>query len=565
MKTVWRAMRSQLRRRWTVTVALVLLVGLAGGTVLAALAGASRTNTAMDRFVAYSRPEDVYVVVNGAHGDPSDPAVVAQGLETRRRVLALPQIAAVGRSPYIFMSPDRTGAGLASVNPFAAADAQVFRRFDRPLVLKGRLADPDRADEAVVDDSTAAEQRWHVGSQVTMWSYTTEQNDAVAAAGSGRIPAPAGPSYTFTIVGIVREPTTVSGPPIAVVRDAIYKGEGGLLLTPAFLQRFADDRGTIPEALPGMEGFRVRLRHGLADLGAFERGVSRIVQPGDGQTNVGSDIGNAASASERAPHLEAIALLAFGGLAAASAVLVLGPPLSRHVLTDAGDNPTLAALGMDRRQLGLIPLARASIVAVAGAAVAVAAAIALSPLTPIGLARRAEIHPGVSVNLAVLAFGFLAVALVVLIRTMLPAWRASRVGTQRSLDRQPVRPSPLTGTTPGLGPAAMAGVAMSFERGRGFGFRTALLGIVVAVAGVIASLTFGASLRHLVDTLREQGWNWDVIVGNPNSVALAGDPAADAPSAHGAVADGESIRRSVRRLRSGRRCHCRRPSRAGDG
>src|SRR5438128_707642 len=62
---VWMAARAQLRRRWGATVALVLLVGLAGGVVIAAIAGASRTDSAMKRFVAYSRPEDAYVTVNG--------------------------------------------------------------------------------------------------------------------------------------------------------------------------------------------------------------------------------------------------------------------------------------------------------------------------------------------------------------------------------------------------------------------------------------------------------------------------------------------------------------------
>ena len=52
--------------------------------------------------------------------------------------------------------------------------------------------------------------------------------------------------------------------------------------------------------------------------------------------------------------------------------------------------------------------------------------------------------------------------------------------------------------------------------------------MAIAVAGVVASITVGTSLRHLVDTPREQGWNWDVIVGNPNSVSLAGDPASAA-------------------------------------
>ena len=258
----------------------MLLVGLAGGTVLAAVAGASRTDSAMSRFVAYSRPEDIYVTINGADGDPSDPAVVAKGLEVRKKVLALPQVAAAGRSPFVFMVPSRAGGPLGDVNPFAAADAQMLHTIDRPLVVSGRLPDPTREQEAVADDATAAEHHWHVGSTIRMWAYSAEQNDAVAAAGGAQAPAPAGPGYRFVLVGIVREPTTVARPPIAVTRDASYKGVGGLYLTPAFLERFARDLGTIPEALPGMEGYRIRLRHGLADLDAFERGVGSDRRPG---------------------------------------------------------------------------------------------------------------------------------------------------------------------------------------------------------------------------------------------------------------------------------------------
>jgi hypothetical protein len=330
MLPVWMAARAQLRRRRGATVALVLLVGLAGGLVLVAAIGASRTRTAMTRFVAYSHPEDVFVVVNGPQGDPSDPGVFARGLATRRRVLALPQIEAAGRAPYLFLSPDRAGAEVGSINPFGAADANAFRTLDRPLVLEGRLARLDRPDEVVVDDLTAARRHLHVGSRVPMWAFSAQQNQATNESGSGKIPAPAGPRYMFRVVGIVRDPSTVIGPPQAVVRDAIYQSTGGMVLTPAFLRRFAHDAGVPLEVLPGMEGFRIRLRHGLADLPAFEQGLRRVVGPGDGQVHIGSDIQTAADKAQRSIHLEAIALATFGGLAALAAFLGhrpgAGPP-----------------------------------------------------------------------------------------------------------------------------------------------------------------------------------------------------------------------------------------------
>ena len=237
MKAAWLAARAKLRRRRAATLALTLLVGLAGGAVLAAIAGASRTDSAVDRFVAFTRPEDVYVIVNGANGDPADPAVFARALATRARVAALPQIAEAGRAPYVFMSAAHHDIG--SVNPFASADAHAFRTIDRPLVLHGRLGRLDRPDEAVVDDVDAAQLHAHVGSRVTFRSFTAAQNEAFASSGAGKIPSPEGRRYTFRIVGIVRDPTTIDTPPVGIVRDASYEGAGRVLLSPAFLRQFA--------------------------------------------------------------------------------------------------------------------------------------------------------------------------------------------------------------------------------------------------------------------------------------------------------------------------------------
>ncbi|MEY2582448.1 MAG: putative transport system permease protein [Ilumatobacteraceae bacterium] len=507
---------------------LAMLVGLAGAVVIAAVAGASRTDTAMERFVANSRPEDLIVVVNGAQGDPSDPTVVAQALATRARVLALPQIAEVGRAPYLLLSPDKVGKEVGAINPFGAADAQVFRTMDRPLLLHGRFSRPDRPDEVVVDDFTAAERHLHVGSRVTMWAFSFEQTINTARAGFGKIPAPEGPSYAFSVVGVVRLANTVNAPPPAVARDALFIGEGAMILTPAFLRQYARDQGIPEEVLGGMEIFRIRLRHGLADLPAFEQALRSVVSPGDGQVHVGSDIQNAADKAHRAIHLEALALFLFAGLAGLAALLVLGQALSRQVAADAADNPTLAALGLSRRALVLAPLARAGLIGLVGAAAAVAVAVALSPLAPIGLARRAEIHPGLSVNVAVLGLGFVSVAVLAVVRSLVPAWRAASALPEGRLEQAPARPGPLSAVVAGvgLGPAAVVGLGMSFERRRGLALRAALLGTSMAVAGVVAAMTFAVSLQHLVDTPRQQGWNWDVVVGNPNSQALAGDPAA---------------------------------------
>jgi hypothetical protein len=147
---------------------------------------------------------------------------------------------------------------------------------------------------------------------------------------------------------------------------------------------------------------------------------------------------------------------------------------------------------------------------------------------PVGLARRAEISPGLSINVAAVGLGFLGVIAITTARALLPAWRTAGTRADESLQQATVRPGPLATAvaTSGLGPSAVAGVGMSFERGRGLAFRTAMLGTLVAVAAVVAALTFGVSLHHLVDSPRQQGWNWDVVVGSPNTQPYTGDPTA---------------------------------------
>jgi putative ABC transport system permease protein len=152
----------------------------------------------------------------------------------------------------------------------------------------------------------------------------------------------------------------------------------------------------------------------------------------------------------------------------------------------------------------------------------------LSPLTPIGLARRAEIDPGVTIDVAALAIGFVGVVAVTVVWAFVSASRAAR-RVRPDAARELGRPGRLRAAIAGLGlgPTAAAGLSMSVGPRRTRAFGAAVLAALVAVTGLVAAVTFGASLRHLVETPREQGWNWDVFVGNPNAAqAFTGDPRA---------------------------------------
>ena len=72
----------------------------------------------------------------------------------------------------------------------------------------------------------------------------------------------------------------------------------------------------------------------------------------------------------------------------------------------------------------------------------------------------------------------------------------------------------------GFPPTAVSGVRLAFEPGRdrtAVPVRSAIVGMAVALAAVMAALVFGSSLAHVIDDPAVAGWTWDVAVGNPHS------------------------------------------------
>ena len=500
MAAVWVRARAELRRRWRATVLLVVLVGLAGGVVLAAVAGARRTGSAVDRFLAYSRPLDV-----GVTG--LDMAAVAR----------LPQVADADEGSLVPLLPDTpSGPGEPGTTGVIAAYVTIHGRMgvtsDRPLLVRGRRPDPGRPLEVAINEPLAARQHLRPGDTLRAVAYSPRQLEQEVD--SSRLGRPRGPALDLTVTGVMRQPADLR--PVPIQQDVIYLGADLVYLTPAFWTAHHDSVANL-----GV-GVAVRLRHGPADVDAFTAAVRAL--PGGRQAviEVGSDAEATARQARRATRVQAVALLAFAGLAALAGLLVVGQAIARQVQLDAGDLPALRALGMTRSQLMAATLVRAGLVGAAGALLAVVLAVLASPLTPIGLAREAEVDPGVSVEVAVLALGGLGVLLAVPARAALAAWWATRAtGGRAGGGHEPVHPSQMVDrlARTGATPSAVTGIRMALESGRGdtaAPARTAVIGAATAVAAVIASLTFATSLDHLVASPALQGWNWDVAVGNPN-------------------------------------------------
>ena len=65
MATIWLRLRADLRLRWRALVGLALLLGLIGGVVLTAAAGARRTDTAYPRLLSWANAAQVDIIASG--------------------------------------------------------------------------------------------------------------------------------------------------------------------------------------------------------------------------------------------------------------------------------------------------------------------------------------------------------------------------------------------------------------------------------------------------------------------------------------------------------------------
>ncbi len=221
---------------------------------------------------------------------------------------------------------------------------------------------------------------------------------------------------------------------------------------------------------------------------------------------------------ERATRPEAIALGVFGVIAALAVLLIGGQAISRQLWANRGDLEVLRSLGADRPTMAADPTLGPICAVFLGALVAVGVAVALSPLTPIGPASSVDPSPGVAFDWTVLFSGFAVLVLGLGGLTLVLAYR--RVTRRHDEASESGRRSGLVevATRSGLPESAIAGLRFSFERGSGrtaVPVRSALLGAVLAVTVVVATLTFGSSLATLNSHPTLYGWNWSYAINSP--------------------------------------------------
>jgi len=494
LRTGLQLARIQLRRGWVKLAGIALLVGLAGGLVLASAAGAARTFTAVDRMVDYTQPHHVLAVPDAGIGSELD----------FEAIRALPMVEDASRADGILMLP---AGGISSVaqldkGPSAmAVDGGGFYRFDRVVLASGRMPDADAVDELLVDTNFAESEGIRVGDQYT-WRVPSQDEvfQILMAESEDEVLEIAnhpdyGTTVTVTVTGIGN---TVEG---VAVDEGFEPIE--MFVTPAFWTELGN-----PSA--GWWGALVRLDS--ADSILQFRGAVDAMAP-DELIAYQTLPANQAK-SERATAPAATALVIFAVTVAIVGLLLVTQAFSRRFQFDATDVDTLAVLGTTRSERFVSAMARVAVTAAVGAALAIGLAVLLSPLSPVGPARRAEPHPGFHFDSAILLGGVAAILILVPLAAALPAWRWSRLGMKRADTRQSV----LAGWLTSIGARAplTVGVRFGLEPGRGrtaVPTRATIAGAATAVAVVVAIVVFAASLDRVVDDPRFYGSNYDVSIG----------------------------------------------------
>jgi len=493
-----------MRRRWLGLIWLGVLAGVIGGLATAAIAGERRTDSAAPRLLEATLAPDAFVMVR--EYEPGQTEQTLAALEGHPDVTAIWPLA-----QYI----GRTAGSKDWYYPFAgdARSADIYR----PLVVEGRLPRPDSLDEVVISLGTAANTGLEVGSSFVMDFYTGAQMANIME--DTEMP-PEGAHVELHVVGLLRDGFDL----------AIGSSERFMLASPAF----GDGLGGAVEAF---RGFGVRVAGGATP--EFVQSLQSQLAPGSLQVNSTVDSLRNLEPANRVMRLGTWILAA---VVAAIGSFALAQAIRRHIGRDLREEATLRTIGFTRRDGVVAAMAPGTIAAAVALVVLAPVAAALSTLFPLGRARLFEPHPGIEVNVAVIALGALATVTVLLGLFAAMAWLDLR-RTPQAVRREPSRLTQFLLTSAPL-PVSM-GVHLALEtpgRRSGVSARAAIVGTALGIAGLVATTTFSHSLEHLVTTPAEYGVDFDLAIEVPASqveerlAELAADPELEAVAEQRAAA-----------------------------
>ncbi len=480
-------MRAEGRRRWPAWLAVVVLVGVVGGLVLGALAGARRTGTAFARMV--DRTEAADVMVNPDQG--------TQSALTLDAVRAIPGVRRAG---------ELTGGAVAVLGPdgqpdnrplvLGPQDDSVLVDYDRPRVVEGHLYDPHDPTQVMISDDLARKYDLHPGDTIDIGTVSVAEMMAADPQQDQQFPPMT--AHHLTVVGVTVDTTSV-------VDDELFS-YGTVEVSNAFVEQ--------TDVMWFYFGIDVDLAGGAAALPAFQRAVAALVP---GEAIEYQSLASTADTVRRGSQPHEVALLAFAAVIGLAGLVVCGQTLSRQLHSLENDSEVLHALGVRRSGIRRAALARTALLVAGGLVIAAALAVAISPAFPVGPARRAEVDPGLRIDLGILGPGLAAMAL------LLIGWTAVSL---RRFGPTPIDKAPSPGRLRALARStnsvgASLGIRAAVAPTSGRSGPTALAGAACAIGAVVAAMVFGASLGHFVSTPAEYGWDWDAMIPLPQDHAVA--------------------------------------------
>jgi putative ABC transport system permease protein len=497
MTAIWMRTRSELRSHLAGVIALVLLVGLIGGVVVAAAAGARRTVTAYPRFLKAENAFDLVVNVFGR-----DPGAIEN---MDHQIQNLPQVrdsslATIAKG-YLRI-PGRKAPG--NVFLIVSPDGNLGFTINRPKILEGRMLNPAATDELFPSLAVAQELGLRVGQTVQIAYGGLFSNVPQAPPGA---PKP----VTMHVVGIGAMPSMFQ--PLA----------GGYLPGVLVSSGFAS---AYPKFLPRETDVVVALHGGETTVPKFQSVIQGIRSNLPPHLHVGINFTQASQTGgvQQATRATAVALWVLAILVGIAGLAIFAQALSRQTFIESIEYPTLKALGVSPAQLFTVGMIRVALIGIAGAVLAAIVGFLLSPLLPTGIARVAEPHPGFALDGLMLGVGGVAVAVLTLLVGALPVWRAATakwtaLGT--AAPRRPVRRGAAARAIGSFPPSGRAGVRMALDPGAGrtaVPVRTAVFGAAITLVALASALAFGASLSHLETAPGLSGRTWDSLIfvgGNP--------------------------------------------------
>ena len=497
-RVAWYRFRRTLRRRWTGYLAITLLLGLIGGLAMGSVAAARRTQSAFPAYLNSTRPADLTVLTGlyGVAGSQGyDPSVIA-------KIAALPGVRHV--STYLglnvaLLAPGATG--IAELEPLPGSlDGEYFTT-DKVTVVAGRMADPAKADELVID-AKGTPSPIRVGSRAPLGFYSNAQ----LSAPPGKQPPKPYLTITATVTGQVVYSSEEAQDDVDVERD------GGPLFTPALTRLLA-------RCCAAWADTAVQLAPGTS-VASAEAAIQGVLPRGfpiefyvAGQTE---------ARAERAIEPTSIALAVFGGIAALAALVIAGQLIGRQLRRDPADLAVMRAVGAGPVMTTADGLPGVLAAIVAGALLAAAVAAALSPLAPLGAVRAVYPYPGVAFDWTVLGGGIAVLiaagagtALAVAVRRAPHRVQPGR-SSPRSLGYRAVRAARVLG----LPVPAVEGIRLALDSGGHrdrVPVRPAIFAAVLASVVLLATITFGASLSALVSHPALYGWNWTYSLSSGQS------------------------------------------------